>query len=269
MLRTLLFVFSMIACTARADVACPPWHIDESARVNYVYDGDTLQLEDGRKIRLIGIDTPEVHSRYRVIPADIKSQGERAKAALQRQLNTADNHVGLAFGSQRLDRYGRTLAHVFLPDGTNVQAWLIEQGLAIAFTTPPSERLAPCYQQREAIARKAERGIWQMPQYQLKRVAQLNNKSRGFRRVQADVSRIWQSSRGVTLLLDEALEIRIYKADLPNFNVHMLNNLQGKRVRVRGWLKPKKIQANRSMNKPGKALYRMTLRHPHGIKIIH
>ena len=57
--------------------------------------------------------------------------------------------IGLAYGNQRLDRYGRTLAHAYLPDGLNLQAWLIEQGHAIAFTTPPNDRMSDCYRQRE------------------------------------------------------------------------------------------------------------------------
>lgn len=233
-----------------------------------MYDGDTLQLEDGRKIRLPGIDTPEIHSRHRTVPADIKAHGELAKSALQQQLNRANNHVSLAYAPQRFDRYGRTLAHVFLPDGTNLQAWLIEQGHAIAFTTPPADRMSTCYQAREAIARQAKRGIWQMPQYQLKRVSELNHNSSGFRRIQAKVSHIEQNRRGVRFFLDTRLEVRIYKPDLANFNAHMLNTLPGKNVRLRGWLRPKKNTSNQSSSPTGSTLYKMNLRHPDAIKVL-
>jgi len=246
-------------------IACPPEQIDEAVQVNYVYDGDTLQLEDGRKVRLIGIYTPEVHNRQRALPVDIRASGERAKAALQQQLNKTENHVSLAFGSQRFDRTGRTLAHVFLADGTNLQAWLIEQGYAIAFTTPPNDRMASCYQKQEALARQARRGVWQLPQYSLKSVSGFSNKSTGFYRVQATVDRVWETRYGMAFLLGgllgEMLEIRIYNSDLHNFNAHMLNNLQGKNVRVRGWLRQKKSTDH--------APYEMILRHPDAIKMVH
>ncbi|HED34210.1 MAG TPA: thermonuclease family protein [Gammaproteobacteria bacterium] len=263
---------SLIWSLSATAANCPPQHIDESARVNYVYDGDTLQLEDGRKIRLPGIDTPEIHSRHRAVPADIKARGELAKSALQQQLNRARNRIGLTYAPQRLDRYGRTLAHIFLPDGTNLQAWLIEQGHAIAFTTPPADRMSACYQAIEAIARQARRGIWQMSQYHLKRVSELNHNSAGFRRIQAKVTHIEQNRYGVTFFLDNRLEVRIYRHDLANFNAHMLNTLPGKNVRLRGWLRPEKIRNKQNNNQTSpptdSTLYKMNLRHPDAIKVL-
>ena len=39
---------------------CPSSHYDESVTIKHVHDGDTVKLVDGRKIRLIGINAPEV-----------------------------------------------------------------------------------------------------------------------------------------------------------------------------------------------------------------
>jgi len=249
--------------------ACPPLRIDESSRVKYVYDGDTLQLKDGRKVRLIGIDTPEIFSKRQAIARDIKASGERARAALQKQLGLANQRIGLAYGAQRFDRYGRTLAHVFLPSGKNLQAWLIAQGYAIAFTTPPNDRMSHCYQQQEARARQLTLGIWKLPRYQVKHSGQLNETSQGFYRLQGKVSRIWQSKNKLTILLDNIVDIKIYKNDLPNFNKHMLNNLQGKKIRVRGWLRQKKMSASQQKTNQNKNRYFMSLRHPDALKVIH
>ncbi len=245
---------------------CPPQHIDESARVNYVYDGDTLQLEDGRKIRMLGIDSPETFTRQGSLQPDIKVAGEKAKAALQQQLNASRNKISLAFGPQRFDRYGRTLAHVFLPDGSNLQAGLIAQGYAIAFTTPPNDRMSPCYRELEAQAMQANRGIWQLPRYQLRGVNQLSKESEGFYRIQAVVTRIWQGNFAVTVFLDNRLEVKILNYDLANFNVYMLNQLMGKSVIIRGWVQQKKWQENRSDTPQNKLLFSMNLRHPDNIK---
>jgi len=243
---------------------CPPQHIDESARVNYVYDGDTLQLEDGRKVRLMGIDTPEIFSRHGRIAENIKHSGEQAKATLKQLLSQSKQRVGLAFGPQRLDRYQRTLAHVYLPDGKNLQAALISQGRAIAFTTPPNDRMSDCYQQQEALAIKQKLGIWKLPQYQLKRTGQLTTSSDGFHRLQGKVTRIWQSRSRLTLYLDNRVEIKIRRFDLPNFNTHMLSSLENKTIEIRGWLHLKK-SPQAEQNSPE---FIMNLRHPDAIKVL-
>jgi len=263
-------IFSAFFCvfninTAAYAAVCPPQHIDESVRVNYVYDGDTLQLEDGRKVRLIGLDTPEVFSRHKKLDSDVRAEGEKAKAALQRQLNRSEQRVSLAFGSQRFDRYRRSLAHVFLADGENLQAWLIRQGYAVAFTTPPNDLMSDCYQQQEALAIKDGLGIWKMSRYQIKRTNRLNENSEGFHRLQAKVSRIRQSKRSIKLLLDDNVELNIFKKDLINFNAYMLNNLEHKNIQVRGWLHIKKEQSAT----PNKKRFIMTLRHPDNIKVLH
>jgi endonuclease YncB( thermonuclease family) len=239
-------------------VLCPPQRIEQTARVNYVYDGDTLQLESGRKIRLIGIDTPEVFSRKHHIPADIKQQGLEARDALQALLNQSSRQVQLAYGQQARDRYGRTLAHVFLPDGTNLQAELISRGHAIAFTTPPNDRMSDCYRTQEQRARQQQLGIWQLPQYQIRYTQHTLGHLGGFHRLQGQVTEVTQSKSRIRLQLGPQLEINIYKNDWTNFSLHQLLNLQGKTVRVRGWVKPLK-HSNKTADTPPR--YRLTLRH--------
>jgi len=252
--------------------ACPPQHINESARVNHVYDGDTVRLEDGRKVRLIGIDTPEVFSKKRAIASDIKDSGERAKAALQKQLKLTNNRVSLSYGKQRFDRYGRTLAHVFLSNGRNLQAWLISKGYAIAFTIPPNDKMSHCYIKQELLAQQSQSGIWQMTQYQVKRSYQLSGDVQGLHRLQGKVSRVLERKNRLSLILDEKVELNIYKEDLYLFNKYQLSQLQNKAIRVRGWVKRinRKSGSRKSEKNPIK--YRMTLRHPDSLnvdKVIH
>lgn len=256
------YVLASITTPAFADsgaaVLCPPQHIDQTARVNYVYDGDTLQLESGRKIRLIGIDTPEVHSRKHHIPADIKQQGLLARDTLQALLNRSSRHVQLAYGQQSQDRYGRTLAHVFLPDGSNLQAELIARGHAIAFTTPPNDRMSDCYRTQEQHARQQQLGIWRLPQYQVKHTQQTIGSLAGFQRLQGQVTEVTQSKSRIRLQLGPQLAVNIYKNDWVNFSLHRLLNLQGKTVRVRGWVKSVK-HGSKTADTPPR--YRLTLRH--------
>jgi len=241
-----------------AAVLCPPQRIEQTARVNYVYDGDTLQLESGRKIRLIGIDTPEVFSRKHHIPADIKAQGLAARDALQALLNQSSRQVQLAYGQQAQDRYGRALAHVFLPDGSNLQAELIARGHGIAFTTPPNDRMSDCYRAQEQHARQQQLGIWQLPQYRIRYTRQTIGHLGGFHRLQGQVTEVTQSKSRIRLQLGPQIEVNIYKNDWLNFSLHQLLNLQGKTVRVRGWVKPIK-HSNKTTDTPPR--YRLTLRH--------
>ncbi len=258
------FYVSFYVSASSAEVAaCAAIKAEEPAQVKTVYDGDTVQLRDGRKVRLIGIDTPEIYSRKRTIAADVKARGEAARRALAERLQQSGQRVLLAYGNERFDRYGRTLAHVYLDDGTNLQAWLITQGHAIAFTTPPNDRMSPCYRLQEQGAREAGRGIWQMPQYQLKAPHQLHEQSRGFHRLAGTVSIVQQSSKRLTLRLDRRVDININKGDLQYFDSHWLQGLEGKAIEVRGWLR-----AWTSDRDPHQRVrFAMRLRHPDSIQL--
>lgn len=116
--------------------------------MGYVYDGDTIRLTDGRKVRLIGIDTPELGH-------DGKPDQPLAKQAKERLERLAKPYlkVQLRYDEQRRDSYGRTLAHVFLRDGTNVQRDLLSSGLATVIAVPPNLWQLECH-----LTRKPKRG---------------------------------------------------------------------------------------------------------------
>ncbi len=119
-----------------------------------VRDGDTVILDTGQKVRLLGIDTPELEREGQ--PADfLAHKAKRALADLAQ-----GKRVRLEYDKLRYDRYGRTLAFLFLPDGTNLSRELVRQGLAHVLTVPPNMRFREelLAAQREAI--EACRGIW-------------------------------------------------------------------------------------------------------------
>jgi micrococcal nuclease len=126
----------------------------QEAQVARVIDGDTLILTDGKRVRLLGIDAPELEKEGR--PADFLAH--KAKAALA-QL-TEDQKVRLEYDQLRYDHHGRVLAYPFLADGTNVSAEMVRQGLARVYLIPPNLRYQETLiaAQREAL--EARRGIW-------------------------------------------------------------------------------------------------------------
>jgi micrococcal nuclease len=120
-----------------------------------VIDGDTLVLAGGARVRVLGIDAPEMERDGQ--PADFLAH--KAKAALTGL--TVNRQVSLEYDRLRYDHYGRLLAYLSLPDHTLVNAELVRQGLARVYIIAPNlgHREDLLAAQREAI--EARRGIWQ------------------------------------------------------------------------------------------------------------
>ena len=133
-----------------------PLPLAEQAQLKRVIDGDTVQLSDGRHLRIIGIDTPELGRDGR---AD-QPFAREAKAYVERLLPVG-SRVGLAYDNERVDRHGRTLAHLLRSNGEPLAVALLQQGYARTLVIPPNSRQAACYAALEAQARQQHRGIWQ------------------------------------------------------------------------------------------------------------
>ena len=102
-------------------------HVEESAVCTQVVDGDTIYLDNGEKVRFVGVNTPE-----RGVEGYIASKNFVQKLCLGKT-------VGLDIDdSKHNDRYGRTLA-VVIVDGKNVNEMLLKEGLAEVMYMPPSE----------------------------------------------------------------------------------------------------------------------------------
>jgi micrococcal nuclease len=123
-----------------------------SARVVRVVDGDTVVLSGLGKVRLIGIDTPEVYFHRDCF-------GEQASAYAKRVL-APGTRVSYRIGVEPRDRYGRALAYVYLEDGRMFNELLAEQGFARPLTIPPNDRFAGRFRAEARQARASGRGLW-------------------------------------------------------------------------------------------------------------
>ncbi len=140
--------------------------------VTNVIDAETLTLDDGSEVRLIGALSPR--SPDAALEVSFWPPEREAKAALERLI--LGRSVTLAFSGRRADRYGRTLAHVFLePDATGERVWVqasqLSQGYARAFVVKDN---AGCLRElvaHEAIARHARVGLWAHAAYQARDAA--------------------------------------------------------------------------------------------------
>ncbi len=133
-----------------------------------VVDGDTLVLQNNERVRLIGIDTPEMHESNK-LNRDAQRSGQDLAAIKQlgrRSYEFTKNlvegkRVRLEFDLERFDKYKRILAYVYLLDGTFVNAAIIEQGYASIMTYPPNVRYADLFLKLSKEARKNKRGLWE------------------------------------------------------------------------------------------------------------
>ena len=127
--------------------------------VTKVVDGDTFWADnntnEGVKVRLIGVDAPESKN---VFKKKVGYYGKEAKAYLTKMLS--GKNVKLVCDVDSLDQYGRTLAYVYLKDGTFVNADLIKNGFAMLMTIPPNVKFADEFVKLQQEARENNRGLW-------------------------------------------------------------------------------------------------------------
>ena len=135
--------------------------------VKRVVDGDTLVLENGQRVRLIGIDTPEIHESDKLYRDSQRTQQDIStiKALGMRAYDFTKNlveakRVRLEFDVEKNDRYGRLLAYVYLKDGTFVNAKIVEEGYASLMTIPPNVKYADEFLRLYRQARQNNRGLW-------------------------------------------------------------------------------------------------------------
>jgi micrococcal nuclease len=123
-------------------------------KVDSVLDGDTFRLENGEKVRLIGIDAPETHHPRKPVEYFGKEASAFAKKMLEGKL------VRLELDVQERDQYGRLLAYVYLKDSTFVNAELVKQGYAQVATYPPNVKYVELFVKLQKEARENKRGLW-------------------------------------------------------------------------------------------------------------
>lgn len=123
-----------------------------------VHDGDTITVrldlspQKLTNIRLIGVDTPELEAGEFG-----ETAGSYTRSLLQGQ------KVKLVYDKEQYDKYGRTLAYIYLEDGTFANARLVEEGYARVMTISPNTAHAGEFEALQAEAQKEQRGIWANP----------------------------------------------------------------------------------------------------------
>lgn len=231
--------------TARADTPCAAMlEAGPTRTVERVVDGETVALDGGGELRLIGALAP------RALDVGSPPGAWVSETATQDALRDLllGKSIEIRFDGAREDRYGRHLGHAFRIDGAErvwVQGHLLERGLARAYTTVGSRTCAADLLAAERPAREARRGLWAEAAYQIRAAddadALLAYRTT-FQLVEGAVVRV-AVVRGTVYLNFERKRRGSFSASLRRDDRGLLGaftdeprKLEGRTVRVRGWI---------------------------------
>ena len=207
-------------------------------KVVEVIDGDTVRLSNGRLLRYIGLDTPEVRIKdkggnfqYRPQPFSLEAK-EFNRKLVEGKL------IRIEFDVEKTDRYGRLLGYCFF-DKTFVNARLIEQGYAVISTIPPNVKYVELFIDAQKKARKANKGLW--GSFPIINHSQTSKYINQIRSVEGVVVGTYKSAKCVFLNFGQNYKndftVVIFNNVLDTFSregIDPLSFYNGKRIRVNG-----------------------------------
>ncbi len=232
-----LFLFALFILLPAHALAATELVREEQARVTGVTDGDTLILDTGVVVRLVGIQAPKLalgRKGFKTWPL----AGE-ARKALQDMIQ--GRTVQMGFGGARTDRHRRTLAHLYRQgDGLWVQGEMLRLGMARVYTFSDNRAMAVEMLALEREARNARRGIWAHDFYAVRLPENLDGLTDSFQLVQGKVLKFAKISDNMFLNFGADYKtdftVVIDRKDWPRFAVDAPERYAGKTVNVRGWL---------------------------------
>jgi len=214
-----------------------------NATIVEILNTESLLLEDGRAIRLVGALAPQTETRW----ARAMGLEEKVVDALQAQI--LGKEVRLRIGERERDRYGRLLTHVYVESGGDeiwVQDAMISAGMAMAYSFADNRSCVRRLQKAEAKAREAGAGLWDQGVFRVRDAADLESMNAlgySFQIVEGRVRDVADRSGRVYLNFGEDwrtdFTATIAPSDRDSFEGSKiaLTDLEGRNVRVRGWLK--------------------------------
>lgn len=216
-------------------------------------DGDTVETASGERIRLIGINSPELRPRR----GGAEPFSRAATRHLQAYLRTGAR-FGLLPGADARDRYGRTLAHVRREHGRDLSALQLSRGLAMQVVVGRNRQFADCYHRVERQARDAREGVWSDAHFAPRPAAMLTGADAGFLRVQGQVRAVEKTRGAWWMELDGPIVIRVPRNSLPAG----LDPRQwlSRRLESRGWLVDRRD--SRAVRERGYPRFLLRVDHP-------
>ncbi|MDQ6982261.1 MAG: thermonuclease family protein [Mariprofundus sp.] len=186
----------------------------------YVFDGDTFRTRGGERIRLLGINTPEVGH-------DKQPEQPYAKQAKLRLIQLImGKSVQLRLDKEKRDKYGRTLAHIYLRDGRWINNIMVAEGLAQVYTFAPNFSRTVELLQSESEAIHDVRGLWKSSRFRVLDASGISSSHIGtFRLVRGYVKDVqkWRFKTGkLTISVPRKFRQWFTPADLPHHGQKVL-----------------------------------------------
>ncbi len=211
-----------------AQAFCPAPSGLTQVTVQRVVDGDTVRLSDGRSVRMIGLNTPELGKQGR----SDEPFAVAARQRLEALVASSGGRVGVLPGKESKDHYGRTLAHLYSASGANLEAQMLADGLGFLVAVAPNVDLVACQQAAERNARQAGLGVWK--QSPVLKAEQIQRS--GFAVISGRVSKVQRNRGGIWIELQDSLVLRVAPNLLDRFDGAALQALKGRQIEARGWI---------------------------------
>lgn len=205
--------------------------------VNWVIDGDTIETAGGERIRLIGVDTPEINYQENTAEYFAREAFRYTKKHLKGKT------VYLEYDLQKRDEYGRLLAYVFLSDGTFFNAKLLAKGYARLLLISPNVKYADLYIRLAREARENRRGLWNrlIKEEENLPVISWQEAERYIGKeviIQGEIVNTYDSGKAVFLNFHRefwhTFKVVIFAADLNKFDYNPADYLLEKEVKIMG-----------------------------------
>ncbi|MCK8045808.1 thermonuclease family protein [Shewanella sp. 1CM18E] len=227
-----LLLLATVQSYAAQASQCVPTQFDETVTLAHINDGDTITLTDGRLIRLIGIDSPEIDFQFPNLSQPYATDAKKYLSSVVEPGQT----LQLAFDKKRLDPFGRTLAYVYTKDLQHLQELMLANGFAKA-RVYQNDYFWQCLEAVEKRARDTKVGLWAHKSYQpLLAEALTREDTNLWREIRGVVTGYERKGQVFELNIDDNLVLMISQQDIGKFrNILTLKLLQN-RVLVRGKL---------------------------------
>jgi micrococcal nuclease len=162
-----LATLAALSAVSTAALACADLRMAPGGLVVQVTDGDTVVLDSGLVVRLIGTQAPKLSLGRE----DFEDWPLAPEAKVALEALALNRNVQLGYGGEEIDRYERALAHVFIETADGpiwAQQAMVAQGLARVYSFPDNRKCLDLLFAAEGRARLSGLGIWRDPYYSVR-----------------------------------------------------------------------------------------------------
>ncbi|WCN14918.1 thermonuclease family protein [Marinomonas mediterranea] len=225
-----LFALESFGQTVTIEPLCRANGSVKLASVKRVVDGDTVYFQDGRMVRLVGVNTPELDHKHGLHEPFAMEATLYLKSLIGKEVywqSALNDH----------DRYGRKLYYLFDKDRISIASRLLSAGLGYRIAIPPNTKYQDCLIQSERKARNAHHGLWRAPHNWQPKA--------GFTKVSVTITSITRNRGGWWLETNQDLVINLPRLISELWSEQDVYSLKNKRIEARGWQHQRNSQSKR------------------------